>query len=39
MTFLSSKILKKYGSEGFEDVNNFLHRNFFRTRMDFKLKI
>jgi hypothetical protein len=28
----------KYGCEYFEERNNFLHRNFFRLGMDFKLK-
>jgi hypothetical protein len=26
----------KYGCEGFEETNNFLHRNFFRFEMEFK---
>jgi hypothetical protein len=26
----------KYGSEGFEEKNNFLHRNFFRSEMNFQ---
>jgi hypothetical protein len=29
----------KYGCEGFEERNNLLHRNFFRFKMDFELKI
>jgi hypothetical protein len=29
----------KYGFEGFEQRNNFLHRSFFRFEMDFKWKI
>jgi hypothetical protein len=29
----------KYGFEGFEESNNFLHRNFFRFEMEFKWKI
>jgi hypothetical protein len=29
----------KYGCEGFEERNNFLHSNFFRSKMDFELKI
>jgi hypothetical protein len=28
----------KYGHEGFEEMNNFLHRNFFRFKMKFELK-
>jgi hypothetical protein len=28
----------KYGFEGFDERNNFLHRNFSRFEMDFKLK-
>jgi hypothetical protein len=28
----------KYGCEGFEERNSFLHRNFSRFRMDFKWK-
>jgi hypothetical protein len=28
----------KYDSEDLEKVNNFVHRNFFRFRMNFKLK-
>jgi hypothetical protein len=28
----------KYGFEGLEERNNFLHMNFSRCRMDFKLK-
>jgi hypothetical protein len=28
----------KYGCEWFEEGNNFLHRNFFRFKMDFELK-
>jgi hypothetical protein len=30
------KIEVKYGCEGFEERNNFLHRNFSRLEMDFK---
>jgi hypothetical protein len=30
------KIEVKYGCEGFEERNNFLHRNFYRLEMDFK---
>jgi hypothetical protein len=26
----------KYGIEGFEERNNFLHRNFFRFELDFE---
>jgi hypothetical protein len=33
------KFETKYGCEGFEEWNNFLHRNFFRSEMDFELKI
>jgi hypothetical protein len=33
------KIETKYGYEGFEEGNNFLHRNFFRCEMDLELKI
>jgi hypothetical protein len=29
------KIEIKYGFEGFEERNNFLHRNFFIFKMDF----
>jgi hypothetical protein len=32
------KIQTKYGNEGFEERNNFLHRNFFRFKMKFELK-
>jgi hypothetical protein len=28
----------KYGFEGFDEVNNFIHRNFSRFEMDFKIK-
>jgi hypothetical protein len=28
----------KYGCEGLEEKNNFLHMNFSRLEMDFKLK-
>jgi hypothetical protein len=28
----------KYGFEGCEEWNNFLHRNFFKLKMDFELK-
>jgi hypothetical protein len=28
----------KYGFEGFEERNNFLHRNFFRFKVDFELQ-
>jgi hypothetical protein len=30
------KIEIKFGLEGFEERNNFLHRNFFRFRVDFE---
>jgi hypothetical protein len=33
------KIEIKYGFEGFEERNNFLHRNLFRYKMDRELKI
>jgi hypothetical protein len=33
------KFETKYGYEGFEEWNYFLHRNFFRCEMDFELKI
>jgi hypothetical protein len=33
------KIEIKYGCEIFEERNNFLHRNFFRFKMDFELTI
>jgi hypothetical protein len=33
------KFEEKYGFKGFEEGNNFLHRNFIRFGMDFKLKI
>jgi hypothetical protein len=36
---LLEKFKIKYGYEGFEDRNNFLHRNFSRFEMDFELKI
>jgi hypothetical protein len=36
---LLDKFKIKYGYEGFEDRNNFLHRNFSRFEMDFELKI
>jgi hypothetical protein len=37
--FLGIKKFKiKYGCEGFEERNNFLHHNFFRFKMDFELK-
>jgi hypothetical protein len=29
----------KYGFGGFEEMNNFLHRNIFRFEMYFELKI
>jgi hypothetical protein len=32
------KIEIKYGCEGFEEGNNFLHRNFFRFKMGIELK-
>jgi hypothetical protein len=36
--FLTSIFFKiKYGFEAFEEVNNFLHRNFCRFKMDFEL--
>jgi hypothetical protein len=38
MTFPSLKILKKYGCEGFEEGNNFIHRNLFIFGMDFEVK-
>jgi hypothetical protein len=28
----------KYGCEGFDERNNYLHRNFFRFEMSFELK-
>jgi hypothetical protein len=28
----------KYGCEAFEEINHFLHSNFFRFEMDFELK-
>jgi hypothetical protein len=28
----------KYGCEAFEEINHFLHSNFFRFKMDFELK-
>jgi hypothetical protein len=28
----------KYGFEGFEERNNFIHRNFFRFKIYFELK-
>jgi hypothetical protein len=33
---LLRKIEIKYDFEGFEEVNNSLHRNFFRIRVDFE---
>jgi hypothetical protein len=33
---VSKKIEIKYGFEGFEERNNFLHRKFFIFEMDFK---
>jgi hypothetical protein len=36
--FPTQKIKIKYGCEGFEERNNFLHSNFFRFEMDFELK-
>jgi hypothetical protein len=36
---LLDKFKIKYGYEGFEDRNNFLHMNFSRFKMDFELKI
>jgi hypothetical protein len=38
-TFPSLKNETKYGCECFEERNNFLHRNFFRSEMNFELKI
>jgi hypothetical protein len=39
MTFqCSNKFQIKYGCEGFQQRNNFLHRNFFIFKMDFELK-
>jgi hypothetical protein len=38
-TFLSSKNFKKYGRRGFEEGNNFIHRNCFRFKIYFELKI
>jgi hypothetical protein len=35
---LLGKIEIKYGFEGFEEMNNFLHRNSLRFALDFKLK-
>jgi hypothetical protein len=29
----------KYGCEGFEERNNFLHKIFFISKIDFELKI
>jgi hypothetical protein len=37
-TFPCSKIEIKYGFEYLEEMNNFLHRNFLRFRMDLELK-
>jgi hypothetical protein len=38
-TIPTSKILKKkYGCDGFEEMNNFLHRNFFIFETYFELK-
>jgi hypothetical protein len=34
----SNKFQIKYGCEGFQQRNNFLHRNFFIFKMDFELK-
>jgi hypothetical protein len=31
------KIETKYGCEGIEERNNFLHRNFYRSKMNFEL--
>jgi hypothetical protein len=33
------KFKTKYGCEGFEEGNNFLHRNFFKSKMVIELKI
>jgi hypothetical protein len=33
------KFVVKYGDEWFKERNNFIHRNFFRFEMYFKLKI
>jgi hypothetical protein len=30
--------IEKYGFEDLEEMNNFLHRNFLRFRMDLELK-
>jgi hypothetical protein len=35
---LLEKFEIKYGSEGFVERNNFLHRNFFKSGMNLKLK-
>jgi hypothetical protein len=35
---LLNKVEIKYGREGFEERNNFLHRNFFIFEMGFELK-
>jgi hypothetical protein len=32
------KIEMKYGLEGFEGMNSFLHRNFFKFEVDFEWK-
>jgi hypothetical protein len=36
MTLTRSKIEIKYGFEGFEERNNFLHKYFFRFELDFE---
>jgi hypothetical protein len=37
MDILELKIFEiKYSWEGFEERNNFLHRNFFKFKLDFK---
>jgi hypothetical protein len=38
-TFPSSKNFKKYNRGGFEEGNNFIHRNCFRFKIYFELKI
>jgi hypothetical protein len=35
LTLLRKKKIK-YGFEGFVEMNNFLHRNFFKFRVDFE---
>jgi hypothetical protein len=36
--FDAQKIEVKYNFEGLKEMNNFLHINFFRFRMDLELK-